>query len=735
MSIFDATNNRKNEVRVNKFDWSHANNFTTEIGRITPIFCELFPQKGSFRTEPVLGLQFMPMVFPIQTRMKARVSFFRYPLRALWKDYRDYVGNFRPNLVEPYHDFNGQIPQTGDLYDYLGLPTTFVGSFGKSKQYSFYTGSIQLYDVSLNYGQGSLPSSFVGQNYSDIIKEDDSVIDSALCAAKVSLSYPGLSYKSVQFTFSASSPGWSIDDTILSSCYCLLFDSNDKCIDCTNNITLSSLQGSKAIFQAVFDSVVPDVNSTLVFLFGTGNNSTGSSTNKWPGLVDSDLSGRWEFTAGYITGFSCVLLGDSTVLPLDSSSSPFYDSTSLNKEKQIKISAFAARAYEGIYNAYFRDDRNNPYYVNGEVQYNKWIPTDEGGADTTQYKLHYANWEKDFLTTAVQSPQQGVAPLVGITTYEDTVLNEDGTMTTQQRLALVDEDGRKFGLEFDSDADGLNDVRYTELSQGQVVQQPRSLYNLVQSGISINDIRNVNAYQKYLELNMRSGYSYKDIIQNRFNVKVRYSDLLMPEFIGGFTEDIEMHSITQNVETNDSGTYAGALGSQAGLAGCRRTGRPISCFCDEESIIIGVCVVTPVPVYTQLLPKHFTYRELLDHYQPEFNNIGFQPITYKEVCPVQAYNDKPESLNDTFGYQRPWYEFVQKYDVAHGLYRTQLRNFLMNRTFNVKPELSESFLLVDPEQVNDVFSVTETTDKIYGQIYFKCTVKLPISRVSIPRLD
>ena len=161
----------------------------------------------------------------------------------------------------------------------------------------------------------------------------------------------------------------------------------------------------------------------------------------------------------------------------------------------------------------------------------------------------------------------------------------------------------------------------------------------------------------------------------------------------------------------------------------------IECFCDEESIIMGLLIVTPLPVYTQLLPKHFTYRGLMEHYQPEFNLIGFQPIKYNEVCPIQAYNDNPDSLTETFGYNRPWYEFAQKYDVAHGLFRTNLSNFLMHRVFDQKPQLSQNFLIVDPEQVTDVFAVTETTDKIYGQIWFDITCKLPIARVAIPRLD
>ena len=86
--------------------------------------------------------------------------------------------------------------------------------------------------------------------------------------------------------------------------------------------------------------------------------------------------------------------------------SPYYNSNSNNKDNQIKISAYAFRAYEGIYNAYFRDNRNNPYYINGEVQYNQWIPSYEGGVDSNIYELHYANWEKDFLTPPIVTGKQ-----------------------------------------------------------------------------------------------------------------------------------------------------------------------------------------------------------------------------------------------------------------------------------------------------------------------------------------
>lgn len=134
-SVFDATLDVNNQIKVNTFDWSHSNNLTTQIGRITPIFCELVPNKGSIRINPQFGLQLMPMVFPVQTPMRARIAFFKYPLRALWKDYRDFVGNFRQGLEEPYIDFNSKqsliaMASTGSLGDYLGLPTTLFGNYG-----------------------------------------------------------------------------------------------------------------------------------------------------------------------------------------------------------------------------------------------------------------------------------------------------------------------------------------------------------------------------------------------------------------------------------------------------------------------------------------------------------------------------------------------------------------------------------------------------------------------------
>ena len=719
-NVFDDVSKVRNSVKRNNFDWSHAVNLTTDIGRITPFVSELLPANSSVRISPRLGLQFMPMVFPVQTRMKARVSVFKYPLRALWKDYRDYVGNFRQGLVEPYHDFVASgTPQTCGLFDYLGLPTTYVGDY-ESREVTNSEFCWKSKSAFVSYSS-SVWSDMVNQTWQDVFRTGPNIgAESNYAYGAICNTDSLINYKSFTFTFKGGvvPAEYRLAIFLLSSSYDILKYYNPTFASPSNTSTV--------VFDQSDSSILSNTRYIAVCLSGSHLSSQGEMVN--PGYKYSDYS--------LVLNATEVISGSVNI---GHDNSPYYDSSSSAKEKQLKISAYKARAYEGIYNAYFRDIRNNPFYVGSEVQYNQWLPTMDGGVDKTDYKLHYANWEKDAYTTAVQSPQQGVAPLVGLTTYAESFTNDDGSVTTKNGVALVDEDGRAFGVDFDSDDEGLKNVRYTELDpESAMVNAPRSLIDVVNSGISINDLRNVNAYQKYLELNMRAGYSYRNIIQARFNVKVRYDELLMPEFVGGYTRDIDMRSVTQTVMKEDNGMYADALGSQSGIAGVRESDPPaITVFCDEECIVMALLTITPVPVYTQVLPKDFLYRELLDHYQPEFNNIGFQPILQSELCPVQAFNNSSthEDLNQTFGYQRPWYEYVAKLDTAHGLFRTNMRNFLMNRTYKSLPQLNESFLLVSPEQVNDVFAVTETTDKIYGQIWVDCVAKLPISRRAIPRLD
>lgn len=398
--------------------------------------------------------------------------------------------------------------------------------------------------------------------------------------------------------------------------------------------------------------------------------------------------------------------------------SPYYDS--VNNPTGLKLSSLPFRHYEAIYNYFYRDNRNNPLRdKDGNPVYNEVLLPSQltGGVETGAYDFHYRNWEQDFLTTCVQEPQLGQAPLVGISsTGAASFQNDDGTVSSVQ--LKVAEDG--------------DTVVGFETSESMTAPVAHSLVELATQGISISDFRNVNAFQTWLEIQMRKTLRFGDSIQGHFNVNPKYDDYLYPEFIGGVTQEIDTYQVNQTTPTGDS-----PLGSYAGQAICKGSvPRAISKFCDEPGYIIGLLSIVPQPVYSQILPKHYLRRETLDYHFPEFNNISYQPVTYAEVCPVLAFNDN-KSLNSVFGYQRPWYDLISSLDEAHGQFLTTLNGFILSRRFVSAPALGDRFLTVHPEDLNDIFStaMTDSNDVILGQLYFDVTKKTSISKFGIPSLQ
>lgn len=728
-NIFDATFDANNRIDVNSFDWSHVNNLTTDFGRITPVFCELVPAKGSLRINPEFGLELMPMVFPVQTRMFARLNFFKVTLRSMWEDYSDFISNFRDDLEEPYILSSSQsfasMFGTGSLGDYLGIPTRNVGNEVSltadviqcsANSMQVFSPSVTLQEAITSFLSGSVPSNTCALSFGN----SDGRYQVAYFGINLSGYKEGMS--SYKLSIGIKKANGMDKDSYTGA---VIFASSSVAYDRAVPVNFvwnksTSLYETTVSFD---DKQYPSVRVLL---------------QTAPGIASSSF---WQFGANVASALAYVEDSETNY-----QTTPF---ATKDKPANLRLLAYRFRTYEAVYNAYYRDIRNNPLVVNGRPVYNKWLPTMKGGADTTIYKLHQCNWERDFLTTAVPNPQQGAnAPLVGLTVGDVVTRSEDGTYSVQKQTVLVDEDGSKYGVSYKVSEDGerLVGVDYDPVSEKTPVTAIGSYAELAAlateqgSGFTIETLRYVNAYQKFLELNMRKGFSYKQIMQGRWDIDIRFDELLMPEFIGGISRELSMRTVEQTVDQQGStsqGQYAEALGSKTGIAGVYgSTSNNIEVFCDEESYIIGLLTVTPVPIYTQMLPKDFLYNGLLDHYQPEFDRIGFQPITYKEICPLNlGVTDTVDKANQTFGYQRPWYEYVAKYDSAHGLFRTNMKNFIMSRMFSGLPQLGQEFLLVDPDTVNQVFSVTEYTDKIFGYVKFNATARLPISRVAIPRLD
>lgn len=704
--VFGKNNSSTPKPNRNTFDLSFQNNLTLQFGGLYPVMCKEVIPGDSFKIDTTFGLRFMPLKWPVQTRCRADIHFFYVRNRPLWHDFPDWYGKTKDDLSRPYLGMtNEQVSKmfkTGQLGDYMGIPTTLVGNYSST---SF---EVNLVDYDDN------PFAFL-TNYSPSF---DSVrFASAL--SQESSPFSAMTVNSILPGQTRVTKPYSLDNIV-----------PDSRFDFRVNTSFGSQTASGAYSVILLDSSNHIIKANPIFL----SNDSGSLVGSF--LFPLETSQATSFVIAFLVPSDDGRVYDSNNWLVD----PQYVKTPSGETTSIKdwatngdnpftkdnqpILAEPFRAYESIYNAFYRDERNNPYIVGGKIEYNKYIPTDEGGADNNVYELRFRNWEQDFLTTALPSPQQGIAPLVGI--------SSTGVMS----FADVDQsDGDVDSAPvYDVKGDWAEDGTLKGVSYGTNLPQSvrRSLVNVATSGISINDFRNVNAFQRWLETNIRRGYKFRDVILSHYGVEPSYAELDMPEFLGGVSQDVTFQQINQTVESTDN-----PLGSYAGQAYAVGTAKhSINRYFDEPGYLIAILSVVPTPNYSQLLPKMFTKFDSLDIFFPEFGHIGLQPIPYSEVAPVQVVNSSDGTqLSDTFGYQRAWYDYLASVDEVHGEFRTTLRDFLINRVYDVKPELSPDFLLIDPKQVNQIFAVEETTDKILGQIYFDIKAQRPIPKYGVPRLE
>ncbi len=734
-NIFRKKDSYIDRVNRSTFDLSFVNNLTMKFGAITPV-CLLPASFGdSFQINARFNLQLLPTVFPIQTQLYVRLHFVYVRTRTLWEDWMSFFGGdetVTPPWIDPtaedtvqgHKQFNiGDDLQTGTLADYLGVPTTITGTFGKEERFepTFCSEPKLSGNVMSVVGVTNLTSRQSALSYfSEMIDSASTTVLSCTYSSSENNDKKVFGYRVGALPASSDGKKGTVyvrnlgpvlagmtqwekpivlgvhqDGTIL------------EVIDCEVS------QDRQSIY---FDLDRTGVHSSVKIIYLAFSPIAYSSYSRAVTLqtIPGSVSTRIVMSSTPI-GYASFASQEWT--KPEAGNCPFY-TPATGKLPAIPLSALPFRAYESYYNAFGRDIRNNPFIVDGKPEYNRYVPSVKGGRDTYKYQLHYANWEPDAYTTALQSPQAGVAPLVGITSLGEATFRDASGVEYHAQLETADDGDTVTGFQVKS-SNAPTDVIH-------------NLIGMATSGISISDFRNVNSLQRFLEIRIRQSPRYKNLVKGLFDVNLDYDELMMPEFLGGISDTIPVYKVTQTTPTegNPLGSFAGQGSLQSGMRHVIRK------YCPEEGYILGVMSVVPAANYSQLLAPHFTRMNLLDWHFPQFNNISYQPMLYKHLCPYQAYAANPASVNNVFGYQRAYWDLISSFDEVHGEFRGSMRNFLINRVFDKAPELSKDFLLVNPDHVNDVFAMTsENGDKILGSIAFDITKKTTIPRNSIPHIE
>lgn len=794
-NIFKREDTTQPRVKRNAYDMSYQNNLTLGFGKLYPCFVKEVLPGDSWKIKAQFNLNFMPMVFPVQTRMYAKIYFFYCRNRAVWPNWKDFLFDTKDVELPYLQGLSESDFATGSLFDYMNIPTDLQsyraasGYFLIQKDFlqnfvDYYSDNTVIRDPIIDYNIATSIADFddavVGQTYStfDDVKIhglylgrlcdmslnplDHHPIDGApfmdLLPYENGVSTPPSFLTRIAFRFL---PDYTGGTGAQDEYFGLFVPCNVSDFDSCHLIIHKVYQSSSSVPETFGCQVYTVTNRGIIRSHTSGHITLSPTATSGVRGIDVDFefdaSLLGEDSIGFFVTFSSLTLAarafvngltysrpselatgiylpDSLVFwrasypvtgiiySVDENnvpSSAFFGSMVLSglnpyigDEPELHISALPFRHYESIYNCYFRNQKVDPFTIDGVAEYNRYVTNLDDGGDRTKYSLYTIPWESDFLTSALPSPQQGPAPLVGV--------NAVGQFTFSDG-----EQSYSFTPTLGPDGDTLTGI--SAVSDNFPPEALQQLQRQILYGFSINMFRNVNALQHWLETNLIRGYRYRDLMTAHFGEKIHYNELDMPEYLGGVSTVVDMNKVLNTTAGQDV-----ALGDFAGLATAFKGSKhSIRCRCDENGFIIGLIAVTPVPVYSQIMPKFFYKFHHLDFYADEFSKIGYQPIYYSEVSPFQTYADSKLhdiSLNSVFGYQRPWYDYLASTDEAHGLFRGQLENFILRRRFGNSPVLSNSFIYIDPNQLNNVFATNEYSDKILGNIWFDATVKRRIPR-------
>lgn len=361
----------------------------------------------------------------------------------------------------------------------------------------------------------------------------------------------------------------------------------------------------------------------------------------------------------------------------------------------LNYSALPLRAYGLIFNEWYRDQD-----LVAEVP----VSTASGQDSTTNTALLSVAWEKDYFTSArpwaqkgpeVTLPIGGMANVVPKGTGQP-LFTRPGTSTTGLNNPTTDANVRTDGIAGTSGRMAWSDpALQTDLSTA--------------SAVTINELREAFALQRYEEARARFGSRYSEYLRY---LGVRSSDarLQRPEYLGGGKQTIQFSEVLQTAEgENPVGQLRGhGIGSM-------RSNRYRRYF-EEHGIVMSLMSIKPRTVYMQSMNRSWFRRTKEDYWQKELEHIGQQEILNKEV-----YAAHVDPLG-TFGWQDRYDEYRRMESSVSGEFRTTLNYWHMARDFAAPPVLNGSFVTANP--TDRVYASTDT-----HEMYVMCSHSIQARRM------
>lgn len=403
-----------------------------------------------------------------------------------------------------------------------------------------------------------------------------------------------------------------------------------------------------------------------------------------------------------------------------------------NPNGDVKISSLPFRAYQLIYNEFYRDQNlQNPI----DFSIGDYSSADENSLLTLRDRC----WEKDYFTSALPWAQKGgdvTLPGAG----GEVVLKSGPLNPTivvgrgASHPAIPSASNFVSSNPQSAQAGTLNHSGVYQGDANNVVLDPNGNYVIGEgSGSTINDLRRSIKVQEWLERNARGGSRYIEQILSHFGVRSSDARLQRPEYLGGGKSPVVISEVLQTSQTEQSGTPQGNMSGHGVAVGNSHSFKK---FFEEHGYIIGIMSVLPRTAYMTGLPRHFSKFDRFDYFWPSFAHLGEQEVKNKEIACDFAQHAATFPPEGTFGYQSRYAEYKFGQSQVHGEFRNSLKFWHMGRSFdfpNTIPALNSDFVTAQP--TNDIFAVTDpNVHHLYVQLFNNIQAIRPMPKFGTPIL-
>lgn len=397
---------------------------------------------------------------------------------------------------------------------------------------------------------------------------------------------------------------------------------------------------------------------------------------------------------------------------------PLYnDITTVNGEG-FTINALPFRAYQLIYNEYYRDQNLTSAIDFSTGNSNLSVLSDITMITTMRKRA----LEKDYFTSALPWAQRGAdvnIPITLETAYRDSsYIHTDSGGKPVNGGASLGKGSIAYSHLIDDDDN--------ELRVENIDDENTSL------GAKIRDFRQALKLQEWLEKNARAGSRYVEQIFSHFGIKSSDARLQRPEYLGGGKTPIMFSEVLNTTgQVDDTGQPLGP--PQGDMAGHGLSIGKTNYFkksFEEHGYILGIMSILPRTAYFQGVPRTFVKKDKFEFYWPEFAHIGEQ-----EVYNGELYASGTKTDTEVFGYQPRYNEYKFGMSTIHGNFRSsQLDFWHLGRKFDTLPSLSTSFVECDSTEFDRIFPVQDDSHKIYAQVYNKVSALRLMPVFSDPHL-